>query len=158
VTTSADINTFTSTSSAMPPSLSTSFDSEGRRRFSAGLLQQARKENDDAESLPQIHRLGVGSPNMSKVDPALYGKDNALAQSVIDPALDKGSDRAKLANEREDPDWLTKVRVLEEIRTFIRLRIDNKIYHDEDDNMSRSEGDLERENESLYPSIRSSDE
>jgi hypothetical protein len=155
VTASAD-GTYTTSSSAMPPSLATSFDPDGRRRYSAGLLQAGRRSVDD-DSLPEIHRLGVGSPNMDKMEPPpMYGTQyhhpHAVQSSAIDPALDSNSVRA---HEREDPDWLTKVRVLEEIRTFIRFRMDHGVY---DEDSPRELHGLERENERLYPNLRPEDE
>lgn len=157
VTASADANGYTTTSSAMPPSLATSFDPDGRRRYEAGLLQAARRDADD-DSLPEIHRLGVGSPSMAKMEPppAYGGQYHArgVQSSAIDPTLDSVSVRA---HEREDPDWLTIVRVVEELRDFVHFRIEHGVYEEEDGPRGMGRG-LERENERLYPSIRSDEE
>jgi hypothetical protein len=142
-TTSAD-GAFTTTSSAMPPSLATSFDTEGRRRYEAGLLQAGRPPAAD-DDMPEIHRLGVSSPNMAKMEPPVYYHQ----PHAIDPSLGSPSVRAdEHEHDREDSEWVTIVRVLEEVRNFVRFRMDHGVYDD----------DLERENHRLYPSIRSEEE
>jgi len=149
-------------SSAIPPALATSFDADSRRRYSAGILQKARTEkaSSPADSLPQIDRLGVRSPSLSNVDPALSAED---AGKPSDDSMDTKSSEDE--PESEDPDWLTKVRVLESIRSLIKMRLENEVFEQDDDTDtikagggaeadSPQETEAEREARSLYPVLQ----
>jgi len=147
--------------SAVPSALPSTFDADSRRRYSAGILQRARDEkaSSPAESLPQIDRLGVRSPSLSNVDPQLSAEEDSKPQIE---SKDEKSDQAKKS---ADPDWITKVRVLESIRSIIKMRLENgEFEHDDDTDTVKAEGgteadsppetEEEREARSLYPVLR----
>lgn len=148
----ADVGSaYTATSSA---SLTSTFDND-TRRYPTGMLQKARASSPD--SLPNIDRLGVRSPSLSNVDPALFEdepKKQYRVQSPIDPALKDGSSAS--ADSSEDPDWIVKVRVLEAIRNMIKTRLENNDYDNDSDGdkTPKAETDHESEARSLYPVIR----
>jgi hypothetical protein len=151
--------------SALPSALASSFDADSRRRYSAGLLQRSRGTQDS--ELPNIGRLGVRSPSLASVDPALTGESDRKSASPagsdkVDPAI-SGAKKEDEAEEEpsEDPDWITKVRVLESIRSLIKLRLENNEFVDEDDTdtikadaESPVETEAEKEARDLYPVLR----
>jgi hypothetical protein len=150
------------TSGAIPSALASSFDADSRRRFSAGILQRARTEREQSsDTLPNIGRLGVRSPSLSNVDPALVGDSNKKGSSpdsdTIDPSLD-GPIKSTESDNQEDPDWIVKVRVLEAIRSYVKSRLDNNLFDDDEDAKTitppAEETEAERDARSLYPVLR----
>jgi hypothetical protein len=148
---------YTSTSSAVPSALATSFDADGRRRFSGGILQKYRIESTSPDILPRIEKLGVRSPILSNVDPALYSADQTTprahsAQSPIDPALTESDSK-----EPAPVDFAVISRVLETIKGFIKHHLDNQLYEHGDHDEARSfknEPDIDQDARSLYPVLR----
>jgi len=149
------------TSGAIPAALASSYDAEPRHRFRAGILQRSRAEKapSPAESLPPIDRLGVRSPSLSNVDPALEGKDADKSAETEDAKLSTDS----LSKESEDPDWIVKIRVLESIRHIIKMRLENEVYEDNEDADTvkgpnsptpTPETEEEKEARSLYPVLK----
>jgi hypothetical protein len=153
--------------SALPSVLASSFEADSRRRYSAGLLQRSRAAQD-SESLPNISRLGVRSPSLASVDPALTGDSDRKSASPagsdkVDPAISgrKNSESEEAEESNGDPDWLTKVRVLETIRGLIKQRLENNEFEDDDDADtvkagadSPAETEAEKEARDLYPVLR----
>jgi hypothetical protein len=129
---------------------------EDSQRYRAGRLNAPRPSSPD--SLPKIDRLGVRSPSLSNVDPALHEaspKKSAGSQSPLDPALREATSGASASS--EDPDWIVKIRTLEAIRNMIKLRLENHDFEDSDDDGQRTpkaETEEESEARSLYPVIR----
>jgi hypothetical protein len=145
-------NSYTATSSAIPSALASSFDAEARRRYSAGLLQKSRVESASPDSLPQIDRLGVRSPTLSNVDPALTAEDQKTprARSPVDPAL---SD----SQEETPGQWITSIRTIEDLRAMVKYRIENGVYEDGEDEDSKhvkDESEEDQDARSLYPVLR----
>jgi hypothetical protein len=143
---------YTSTSSAVPSALATSFDADGRRRFSGGILQKYRIESTSPDILPRIEKLGVRSPTLSNVDPALYSADQKTprAQSPIDPALTDSKEAASVV-------FAVVSRVLETIKAFIKHRLDKQMYEGGDNDGARifkNESDVDQDARSLYPVLR----
>jgi hypothetical protein len=142
---------YTATSSA---SLTSTFDND-TRRYPSGMLQKVRTSTPD-DSLPNIDRLGVRSPSLSNVDPALYEdepKKLSRDHSPIDPALKESSTSG--TESPGDPDWIVKIRVLESIRYMIKTRLNSNDFEDSDgDKTPKGETDHESEARSLYPVIR----
>jgi len=129
---------------------------EDSQRYRAGRLNAPRPSSPD--SLPKIDRLGVRSPSLSNVDPALHDaspKKSAGSQSPLDPALREATAGASASS--EDPDWIVKIRTLEAIRNMIKLRLENNDFEDSDDDGQRTakaETEEESEARNLYPVIR----
>lgn len=151
--TSGAADVATATSSA---ALSSHYDGDNRR-YPAGMLQKARTTSPEDNTLPPIEKLGVHSPTLSNVDPALTGKSGSGSPS-IDPQL-RGSpgSREKSTHSDEDPDWIVKVRVLETIRSMIKERLESKEYDSDEDGAitpKASQMDTDQEARSLYPVIR----
>lgn len=145
---------YAATSSALPSALGPSFDPDGRRRFSSGMLQKARVERDTSSSpdgLPQIDKLGVRSPPPSNVDPALYGDGDKTprARSPVDSAVAGAEEKKR--------QFLDLIRITEAIRDYLSSRMDKKDYETEDD-QGQDHGGVETEAEhdarSLYPVLR----
>ncbi|KAF2664064.1 hypothetical protein BT63DRAFT_460365 [Microthyrium microscopicum] len=150
-------------SGAMPSALASSFDADGRRRYSSGILQRAR--DDVSDDLPNIDRLGVRSPSLSNVDPALVTDSKAPTSPAGSESIDPDLSGPRRSSETSEPDseddWIVKVRVLETIRNMIKMRLDNGEFDDDDDSKTATPGDeQEQESEadkdarSLYPVLR----
>jgi len=136
---------YTTTSGA---TMTATYDHNGR--YHAGRLQKARPSSPDI--LPNIDRLGMRSPSLSNVDPALVGdaRKKSASGSPLDPALRQASSGP------EDPDWIVKVRTLEAIRNMIKARLESHEYEESSDGMKTPKIETEEESEarSLYPVIR----
>lgn len=134
------------TSSAPPSGLATAFDPDLRRRYSGGQLQKEapsgdRMDLDDSPSplhdnLPKIDKLGVKSPSLSHVDPALRSPG---AHSETSEQTDKAQES-----------WIENVRIIEALRHFVRDRLERGDY---DEDISKTE-DEDSEAKSLYPVLR----
>jgi hypothetical protein len=161
----ADVGSaYTATSSA---SLTSTFDNDGHR-YHTGMLQRARSSSPD--SLPNIARLGVRSPSISNLDPALMESGGGLKGSAnssppLDPDLrtdaksnGETTPGAELSDPSGDPDWIVKVRVLEAVRGYIKTRIESEDYSDdsasEGDTTPKAETDAEKSIGDLYPVLR----
>lgn len=155
---------------ALPSALASSFDADNRRRYSAGLLQRSRTAAQENE-LPKIERLGVRSPSLGSVMPVTASDSDKKSQSPtpsgsdnIDPAIaeDKKDKEDEDEETTQDPDWLTKVRILETLRSMIKQRLDNNEFEDDDDDAKTvtapdsppAETEHEKDARELYPVLR----
>lgn len=146
---------YVAVSSAPPSGLAAAFDADGRRRYSGGLLQKAaggdlgdsdgtpsspasRAGSNDA--MPKIDRLGVRSPGLRNVDPALRSPG----------ILSETSEEMDKSNEA----WVENVRIIEALRQFIKEKIEAGDYVDGDGNSDTMETDQDKEAQSLYPVLR----
>jgi hypothetical protein len=144
-----------STSSAAPSGLATAFDHDLRRRYSGGQLQQRapgdtdmdetpsppHKRSDSTETLPKLDKLGVQSPSIQNVDPALRS-----------PGLQsESSEQADKAQES----WVENVRVIEALRQYVREKLERGDFdQDDDDEQDAAKMVEDSEAKSLYPVLR----
>jgi len=146
---------YASVSSAPPPGLAGAFDADGRRRFSGGLLQKAAggdlgdsdgtsssptSRAGSSDTMPKFHKLGVRSPGLRNVDPALRSPGML---SEMSEEMDKSNEA-----------WVENVRIIEALRQFIKEKIETGDYVDEDGNSDPMETDQDKEAQSLYPVLR----
>jgi len=146
--TMADVGSaYTATTSA---ALTSTFDTD-HRRYQSGMLHKARASSPD--SLPNIDRLGVRSPSLSNVDPALFGDDGKSSRTASPTEQEATESGAKSSG---DPDWIVKVRVLETIRNMIKDKLTNEDFESDGDDVTtpKAETEADLEVRSLYPVIR----
>lgn len=142
------------TSSAAPSGLATAFDHDLRRRYSGGQLQKRapgdsadpdqtpspRRRSESMETMPAIDKLGVRSPSLTNVDPALRS-----------PGLQsEASDQTDKAQES----WVENVRLIEALRNFVRERLERGEFSGEEDERENSKTEEDKEAQSLYPVLR----
>lgn len=144
----SETSVYAATSSAPPAGLATTFDADGRRRYSGGLLQKAAGSGDSDETpSPTASRagsnIGIRSPGSGNLDPAL--RSPGARSDASDSEFDKSN-----------ATWVENIRVIEALRLFIKEKIESGDYADEDGE-SRGEPmetDQDREAQSLYPVLR----
>jgi hypothetical protein len=153
---------YATTSNALPAALGPTFDADGRRRFSSGMLQRARddraeRESSSPDSMPQIQKLGVRSPTPSNVDPALYedGDRTPRARSPIDPAI-TGTEKAQKDENDQTAKWVEMVRFIENLSQMVKERLKNGDYEEEPKHEAEHEAETEadRDARNLYPVLR----
>ncbi|KAG5926541.1 hypothetical protein E4U53_003058 [Claviceps sorghi] len=140
----------TTASSAMYPSLPTSlpavnqgfgqstsaalgsiFDSDGRRRYSSGILQKAR-------IIPPIRPVEETS---GAVGGRTTPKPGDSAVSVGSPSSESDTSETKESEEQYDR-WLENMRVIETLRDYVRGRLERKDFEQDDEvETARKEGD-----------------
>ncbi|QDS73784.1 hypothetical protein FKW77_005653 [Venturia effusa] len=143
-----------SASSAAPSGLATAFDHDLRRRYSGGQLQQRapgdsadseqtpspRRRSESTDTMPAIDKLGVRSPSLTNVDPALRS-----------PGLQsEASDQADKAQES----WIENVRLIEALRNFVRERLERGEFSTGDEEREDEKTEEDKEAQSLYPVLR----
>jgi hypothetical protein len=125
----------------------------GSRRYQSGNLNAPRPSNND--ELPRIESLGVRSPTMANVDPALR-KDSPSAS--IDPELSgdsKHQSRDSSSAKSEESEWIVIVRVLEAARGIVKERLEQHVYDSDSGNTTpKPETEAEKDARDLYPVIR----
>jgi hypothetical protein len=146
---------YASVSSAPPPGLAGAFDADGRRRYSGGLLQKAAggdhgdsdatsssptSGDGSSDAMPKIDKLGVRSPGLRNVDPALRSPG---LLSEMSEEMDKNNEA-----------WVENVRIIEALRQFIRERLETGDYVDENGNPHAMVTEQDKEAQSLYPVLR----
>jgi hypothetical protein len=147
--------------SATAPSsgLAPAFDADGRRRFSGNLLQKAAPDrrdgdhmdtssdgsspNDNHDSEDNLHhnvnQLNIHSP---KVDPALR------SPSVV-------SDAATETGDSSQQSWVENIRVIERLRAYLKERLDNADFSDDEDIETKHERRMSDDDaHNLYPVLR----
>lgn len=153
-----DLNTSSySTSGAPASSLASGFDSDGRRRYSGGLLQRAaperpsysdRMEEDTPTQSPKALHSHDGSRSSSSAADEERGRQlnhdirkmNIMSPSMIDPAMrspgDKSDERETGTPNRDDGDkteaWVENMRMIEMLKDFVTNRLKNGEYEEED--------------------------
>jgi len=166
-----------STSSAPASALATSFDSDGRRRYSGGLLQKAvvRRENEDRMDTSD-DSTPAASPK-ERHDSEDRGDDNASLRkdvnklkiesdsAAIDPALrspGQGSDGSGEAGDKQQESWVENIRMIEQLRQYIKEKLERGEFDDADQDGEDQEmggrtptkTENEKDAESLYPVLR----
>ncbi|KAF2428796.1 hypothetical protein EJ08DRAFT_735554 [Tothia fuscella] len=148
----ADASGAYATSSAPPSGLATAFDADMRRRYSGGQLQKeapagdrmdvdetpSPTETERADKMPKIERLGVKSPSMKNVDPALRSPG---AQSESSDGTDKAQES-----------WIENVRIIEALRNFVQEKLSKGDYEEDEDIPLTEQEDVDAKN--LYPVLR----
>jgi len=128
----SDVSGNYSTSSAPASALAISFDSDGRRRYSGGLLQKAvvRCENEDrmdtsddstpAASPKERHESEEQGDNLRKDVNKLKIESPSAA---IDPALrspGQASDGSGEASDKQQESGVENIRMIEQLRQYIK--------------------------------------
>jgi len=159
-----------STSSAPASALATSFDSDGGRRYSGGLLQKAvvRRENEDrmdtsddstpAASPKERHKSEGQGDNLRKdVNKIQFESPSA----AIDPALwspGQASDGSGEASDKQQESWVENIRMIEQLRQYIKEKLERGEFDaDDDEEMGGrmpTKTENEKDAESLYPVLR----
>ena len=146
-----------STSGAPASSLASGFDSDGRRRYSGGLLQRAaperssyddRMEEDTPTQSPKALHSHDGSRSPSSAADEERGRQlnrdirkmNIMSPSMIDPAMrssgDKSDERETGTPNRDDGDkdeaWVENMRMIEMLKEFVTNRLKNGEYEEDD--------------------------
>lgn len=149
----ADASGGYATSSAPPSGLATAFDADLRRRYSGGQLQKEAPSGDrmdidetpspiegrSSDKMPKIEKLGVRSPSMKNVDPALRSPG---AQSESSEGTDKAQES-----------WIENVRIIEALRQFVQEKLKTGDFEEDDDDIPKTEQeDVDARN--LYPVLR----
>ncbi|KAL1965394.1 hypothetical protein VTN77DRAFT_5831 [Rasamsonia byssochlamydoides] len=135
-------NGYPTTSGAAPPStLSGSFEyDDHRRRYTGGSLTRARA--DDYSSRMPIDST-TGDEEQAK-DRVAETTSNDISNSLIDPALHRGNSpdpeeaqrtaqAATEAAKRAEEQWLENVRILEQLRAYIKDRLARGDYEEDDE-------------------------
>ncbi|KAF2091541.1 hypothetical protein K490DRAFT_32951 [Saccharata proteae CBS 121410] len=157
------------------------FDSDGRRRWSGNQLQKARPARDENamdvsedEKTPNgsrhgsvdrdglgkdVKKLALNSP--TPLDPSLRSPDDQSENSTEHAASESASDREQA--DRDNEAWVQNMRMIEDIRNFIKMKLERGEFED-DENEVKAEGHDERresagppmseEERSLYPVLR----
>lgn len=138
-------NGYSTTSGAAPPStLNSSYDYEDhRRRYAGGNLTRSR-----AEEYPSRMEVDhTGEESQAKEHGERRSSDT-ISSSLIDPALHRGNSpdpeeaqrtaqAATEAAKRAEEQWLENVRILEQLRAYIKDRLARGDY-EEDDKLQQS--------------------
>jgi hypothetical protein len=149
-------------SGAPASGLASSFDADGRRRYSGGQLQKAQPMDADessspmtssragsSDTMPKVEKLGLRSPAFKNVDPALRSPGT------------EGSDEADRQNEA----WVENVRLIEALRQFIREKLEKGDYEEENADAGAAAGhshshheamdtDHDQDAKNLYPVLK----
>jgi hypothetical protein len=143
--------------------LGPAYDAEDRRRYSGGLLQKARRENDqmdtsDDGASPKEERRGSEQES-------LHHNVNQLAihSPRVDPALSMRSPSQASSTGTETPgdasqqSWLENMRVIEKLRQFIKDKLEQRDYVEVDANGDELKSEADRHDDdaqSLYPVLQ----
>ncbi|KAK8213628.1 hypothetical protein M8818_002932 [Zalaria obscura] len=139
---------YPSTTSAPASGLASGFDGLDGRRYSGGRLQRQapgdRREGDvDSEAMdmdsdgnrtPRPHQQQVKKEHASSshIDPALRSSADIQTPENSTPSHDSAEDKQQEA-------WVENIRVIEQLRQYIRQRIEAKEYEGEDGQMHAEE-------------------
>ncbi|KAG5919769.1 hypothetical protein E4U42_006427 [Claviceps africana] len=108
--------------------LGSSFDCDGRRRYSSGILQKAR-------IIPPIRPVEETSGRTTP-------KPGDSAASVGSPSSESDTSETTKENEEQYDRWLDNMRVIETLRDYIRGRLERKDFEQDDEvETTRREGD-----------------
>ncbi|KAF1816628.1 hypothetical protein P152DRAFT_379375, partial [Eremomyces bilateralis CBS 781.70] len=121
------------TSSAPSSSLATSFDPDGRRRFSGGILQKAATPFHDVKMDSDDAPTPRGSSKTASVSSDLPRDVNRLRlvspslTNNIDPSLSSPAERSDGSDDTEHR-WVDNVRYIEELRKIIKYKLEHEEY------------------------------
>ncbi|ORY12546.1 hypothetical protein BCR34DRAFT_563664 [Clohesyomyces aquaticus] len=146
--------------------LAPAFDADGRRRYSGNLLQKAapdrrlesdhmdisedgqspteRRSSDQDNLHHNVNQLAIHSP---KVDPALSLRSPSQVSSTS----------TEQANDNSQQSWVENIRTIERLRAYIKDKLDQHDFLEEDDDDSRTVKEESRVNDdahNLYPVLR----
>ncbi|KAF2837743.1 hypothetical protein M501DRAFT_1017528 [Patellaria atrata CBS 101060] len=163
VTAMSDMSSnYTSTSGAPSSGLASSFDPDGRRRYSGGLLQKANSSG--REDRMDVDDNSSSQSRRSSADQNGIRRDvNRLAlasPSALDPSLrsPKSETSAERLDDKDQEHWVENIRMIETLRTFIKGRLEHGEYdHDSHEDVKRETNDrrvMHDEEQSLYPVLR----
>jgi hypothetical protein len=144
---------YTASTNAAPPStLSNSFDYNDRRRWMGGVLERSRPDDYAKSSMDDMMEDGERTP--TRKDPLDHDSsesDDKFHHSLIDPALQQetrsssspDAEAAKRAAQaatevtrRGEEEWLENVRILEQLRAYVRDRLTRGDYVEEEESKS----------------------
>lgn len=139
---------YTASTNAAPPStLSNSFDYNDRRRWMGGVLERSRPDDYAKSSMDDLMEDGERTPtrkespghdsnesddkfNHNLIDPAL--KQETRSSSTPDAeAAKRAAQAATEATRRGEEEWLENVRILEQLRAYVRDRLARGDYEEE---------------------------
>lgn len=139
-------NGYSTTSGAAPPStLSSSFDyDDQRRRYAGGNLTRSR-----AEEYSRLQMDHVSGEESQTKEHGEHGQSEAISSSLIDPALHRSNSpdpevaqrtaqAATEAAKRAEEQWLENVRILEQLRAYIKDRLARGDYEEDDEPQQQS--------------------
>lgn len=139
--------------------LGTNFDSDPRRRYSGGMLQ--RQAPRSSEMMDTSDDSATPSPKAATPTPVVSRE----ISNNIDPALSGVasptglSDSGESAKDRAEETWIENIRIVEELKRYIEGRLKRQEYEDEGEDVSMSgTGEEKKEEQSLYPVLRSDDD
>ena len=129
----------TATSTAPPSTLGGIFDHDDRRRYTGGSLQRARPEerrhSDEMDITHSGERTPLAKDSKSATPPN-------IAANLIDPALHASATNdaedaqrtaqaaTKVAEEKADPKWVEKARLIDFIRDWVNDRLEKGEFED----------------------------
>ncbi|KAF2139604.1 uncharacterized protein K452DRAFT_62769 [Aplosporella prunicola CBS 121167] len=155
---------YTATSSA--PNLAP-FDSDGRRRWSGNQLQKARPSSDENAMDISEDNTTPGASRRGSADRDGLPKDvNRLAlasPTPLDPSLrspgDQSEASAEQVTDRDNEAWVQNMRMIEELRAFIKERLEHGEFEVdatkvEEHEHHHSGPSMSEEERSLYPVLR----
>lgn len=149
-------------SAAAPSSgLASSFDADGRRRFSGNLLQKAAPDRRGSDQMDTSE--DGASPKHSRrssEQEGLHHNVNQLAihSPKVDPALSMRSPSQVSSASTEQPSeaaqqaWVENIRTIERLRDYLKGRLDANDYEDDDD--IKTERRVSDDAHSLYPVLQ----
>lgn len=139
---------YTATSNAPSSSLGTSFDAEGRRRYSGPLLQKARRSSD---------QMDLSEDSLSPKEDSRRGSVDTTRLTAVDPALgglkSPGSSSSHDVADRDQETWVENIRTIEQLREYIKHRLEQGDFMDEDEEMKDDKSAMD-DAQSLYPVLR----
>jgi len=172
----SDISGNYSTSSAPASALATSFDSDGRRRYSGGLLQKAVVRRDNEDRMDTSDDSTPAASPKERHDSEDQGDDNTSLRkdvnklkiesdsAAIDPALrspGQASDGSGEAGDKQQESWVENIRMIEQLRQYIKEKLERGEFvsdgEGEDEEMggrTPTKTENEKDAESLYPVLR----
>ncbi|KAF1980765.1 hypothetical protein K402DRAFT_399149 [Aulographum hederae CBS 113979] len=165
----SDMNSHYSTASSSAPAsaLAASFDSDGRRRYSGGLLQKAAIPRDEDRMDTSNDDTPVGSPKerQESVEGDSLRKDvrnlQLTSPTAVDPALrspGQASDGSGDQTDKQQEAWVENIRMIEGLRNMIKNMLDTGEFQEgEREAEARTPTDKtehDKDAESLYPVLR----
>ncbi|KAF2176048.1 hypothetical protein K469DRAFT_608647 [Zopfia rhizophila CBS 207.26] len=156
----SDMLALPGTSGALPSTLGPSFDVDGRRRYSGNLLQKAALDRCGSE--PMDTPADGASPKESRRSSDQDGLRHTVNQLAIhspkvDPALSMPSpsqvSTTKQAADASNESWIENIRTIEKLRQWIKDKLEQHHYVDDDDAKSESRR-MNDDAQSLYPILQ----
>jgi hypothetical protein len=142
-------------STAAPSSgLAPSFDADGRRRYSGNLLQKAAPDRRGSEH----YDMGEDGSRRNSEQDGLHHNVNQLAiqSPKVDPALSMRSPSTASTEQPETQQaWVENIRTIEKLRQFIKDKLDNHDYlDDEGHDAVKAESRVNEDERNLYPVLQ----